>query len=221
MRPGKPTPDTPCASLPWFDACYPARGRTRSHASSHTLPHAPRFNAEQEGNFRLHRDVGDHLQRHRVLQRWRTTIWRWCELYNQSGFRRAIVPGPHRRAGQPRRRSPRARGQYRLTPTPVAAHLVRPTRTRTRCRTSNCMLDELGLAGESQPHRAHLAERQTVGETLALVGESGCGHVPGPHRRAGQPRRDPRGGRGIAPGRLPPAPSALPAHPCAPSPIDS
>ena len=28
---------------------------------------------------------------------------------------------------------------------------------------------------ERQPHRAHLAERQTVGETLALVGESGCG----------------------------------------------
>lgn len=99
VRPGKPTPDTPCASLPWFDACYPARGRTR-RTPSHTLPHAPRFNAEQEGNFRLHEAMSAIIYNGTVYFNFAHEDLERCELYNHINFRRAIALAIRRAGGQ-------------------------------------------------------------------------------------------------------------------------
>ena len=150
---------------------------TRAHAA-HAEPHASTcapFQCGAGGQLQAARgDVGDHLQRHRVLQL----------RARGSGAVRAVQPhrlqACHRLGDSTGRRSTTSRSavstrcrrrRWRVT------WYTRPVQG-ARCRRVKPHARRARIGVEHQPHRAHLAERQTVGETLALVGESGCGHVP-------------------------------------------
>ena len=147
---------------------------TRAHAA-HAEPHASTcapFQCGAGGQLQAARgDVGDHLQRHRVLQL----------RARGSGAVRAVQPHQlqacHRLGDSTGRRSTTSRSavstrcrrrRWRVT------WYTRPVQG-ARCRRVKPHARRARIGVEHQPHRAHLAERQTVGETLALVGESGCG----------------------------------------------